>query len=328
MKLAAVAEHIGGQCHRVGAETVQGLCSLADIRPGYLAFATEDRLLPQLAGATAAIVKPQWVNALTIPVISVDNPYLAYAKASQLFAVRPAAAPGVAATAVIAASATVADDASIAAGAVIEAAAVIAAGAVIGANCVVGARSKIGTGSRLFANVCLYHDVVIGNNCEIGSGAVVGSDGFGFAPCDSGWQPIAQNGGVVIGDRVFIGANTTIDRGALQPTVIADGVIIDNQVQIAHNCVIGENTAIAGCVGIAGSSSIGKNCLLAGGVGVVGHLQICDGVQINARARVTKSITEPGVYASGTPLMKLTDWRKAAALFARSIKPKKHKATK
>ena len=148
----------------------------------------------------------------------------------------------------------------------------------------------------------IYHDVQVGSDCVIHSQAVLGADGFGFAQGPGGWEKIVQSGGVRMGDRVEIGACTTVDRGALEHTVIEDGVIIDNQVQIAHNCRIGKNTAIAGCAGLAGSTIIGANCTLAGGVGVVGHVEICDNVHVTGMTMVTRSITEPGSYSSGTPM--------------------------
>ena len=158
--------------------------------------------------------------------------------------------------------------------------------------------------------------MVIGERCILHSNCVIGADGFGFAPGPDGWEKICQLGGVRIGNDVEIGACTTIDRGALDHTVIADGVIIDNLVQVAHNCHIGKNTAIAGCTGLAGSTIIGENCTLAGGVGVVGHVEICDNVHVTGMTMVTRSITRPGSYSSGTPLMHTRDWRKSAVRFS------------
>ena len=322
--LDAIAQHLRGECVGARDTLIAGISSIDRAKSATLTFVNQEKLLDKLddTAVAAVIIRPQWRGRVKIPAILVADPYLAYAQASQLFSVRPNLMPSSHASALIHSSVSIAAGVEIAAGAVIEAGAVIGEGCYIGPNTVVGANAIIGSRSKLFANVSIYHGVRIGTDCEVASGTVIGSDGFGFAPSNNGWQPIAQNGGVVIGDRVFIGANTTIDRGAIEATIIADGVIIDNQVQIAHNVVVGENTAIAGCAGIAGSAVIGKNCLIGGGAGIVGHIEICDGVTVSACTRVTKSISEPGIYASGTPFMKVKDWRKAAARFSRSFKIK------
>jgi UDP-3-O-[3-hydroxymyristoyl] glucosamine N-acyltransferase len=192
----------------------------------------------------------------------------------------------------------------------------VAAGAVVGANVYLGHNSRLGAATRVFPGAVIYHDVHVGENCVIHSQAVLGADGFGFAPGPSGWEKICQLGGVRIGDGVEIGACTTVDRGALDHTVIEDGAIIDNLVQIAHNCRIGKNTAIAGCTGLAGSTIIGANCTLAGGVGVVGHVEICDDVHVTGMTMVTKSITQPGSYSSGTPMARTGNWKRSAVRFS------------
>jgi UDP-3-O-[3-hydroxymyristoyl] glucosamine N-acyltransferase len=178
---------------------------------------------------------------------------------------------------------------------------------------VIGARSLIGEGGWLAPRVTLYHDVRIGKRVVIQSGAVIGGEGFGFANEKGVWQKIAQLGGVLIGDDVEIGANTTIDRGALADTLIGNGVKLDNQIMIAHNVQVGDNTAMAGCAGISGSTKIGKNCMIAGGVGMVGHIEVCDGVFVTGMTMVTRSITEPGSYSSGTAMQPAGEWRKSAA---------------
>jgi len=162
------------------------------------------------------------------------------------------------------------------------------------------------------ANATIHHNCVVGENCEIHSGAVIGADGFGFAPCGDGWEKICQLGRVVIGNRVSVGACTSIDRGALDDTIIGDGVILDNQIQVAHNVVIGPYTAIAGCTGIAGSATIGANCRIAGAVSIVGHISICDGVMITANTFVNRSIVDRGSYSSGVPMQDSSTWRKNA----------------
>ena len=183
----------------------------------------------------------------------------------------------------------------------------------IGAHCVIGARSEIGEGGWLAPRVTLYHDVKIGKRVVIQSGAVLGGEGFGFANDKGVWQKIAQIGGVVLGDDVEVGANTTIDRGALADTIIGNGVKLDNQIMIAHNVQIGDHTAMAGCAGISGSTKIGKHCMIAGGVGMVGHIEVCDNVFVTGMTMVTRSITEPGAYSSGTAMQTAADWKKSAA---------------
>jgi UDP-3-O-[3-hydroxymyristoyl] glucosamine N-acyltransferase len=196
---------------------------------------------------------------------------------------------------------------------VIESGVRIAAGVTLGAHSVIGARSQIGEGGWLAPRVTLYHDVCIGRRVVIQSGAVIGGEGFGFANEKGVWQKIAQIGGVSIGDDVEIGANTTIDRGALADTIIGNGVKLDNQIMIAHNVQIGDHTAMAGCVGISGSTKIGKHCMIAGGVGMVGHIEVCDQVFVTGMTMVTRSITEPGAYSSGTAMQPAAEWKKSVA---------------
>src|SRR5690606_23420660 len=205
--------------------------------------------------------------------------------------------------------------ASIGAQVVIEAGAWVGPDVVIGAHSFVGARTRVGAGGRLASRVTLCHDVSIGERVVIQPGAVIGGEGFGFANAKGIWEKIAQIGGVRIGDDVEIGANTTIDRGALADTVIGNGVKLDNQIMIAHNVQIGDNTAMAGCSGISGSTKVGRNCMIAGGVGLVGHIEICDNVFITGMSMVSHSIAEPGSYSSGTAVQPSADWRKSVARF-------------
>jgi UDP-3-O-[3-hydroxymyristoyl] glucosamine N-acyltransferase len=170
----------------------------------------------------------------------------------------------------------------------------------------------VGDDTLLHARVTVYPGCVVGARCILHSGAVIGADGFGMAPDEGRWIKIPQVGRAVLGDDVEVGANTTIDRGALGDTVVEDGVKLDNQVQVAHNCRIGAHTVIAGCAGIAGSVTVGRHCLIGGGAGIVGHLHICDGVTVSGMTLVTKSITEPGTYTSGLPFMPHADWRRNA----------------
>jgi UDP-3-O-[3-hydroxymyristoyl] glucosamine N-acyltransferase len=299
------------------ARRLTGLATLDGAGPEDLAFLSNSRYRARLATtrAGAVILHPDFVDECPVDCLISEFPYVSFARVSHLFDRSPATAAGVHETAVIAADAEVHDGVSIGPHAVVEAGAILGEGVVVGAGVYVGHHSRLGAGTRVFPHAVIYHDVHLGERCTVHSQAVLGADGFGFAPGPDGWEKICQLGGVRIGDRVEIGACTTIDRGALDHTVIEDGAIIDNLVQIAHNCRIGKNTAIAGCTGLAGSTIIGANCTLAGGVGVVGHVDICDDVHVTGMTMVTKSITEPGTYSSGTPMMNTRDWRRSAVRF-------------
>jgi UDP-3-O-[3-hydroxymyristoyl] glucosamine N-acyltransferase len=317
-RLGELADRLGLTLSGDAQREIAGLATLAAAGPDDLAFIVSEQYLTQLARtrAAAVILAPEFVDQCPVDCLICDSPYLAFAKASHLFDRSPQTLPGVHSSAVVAADAQVHASAAVGPHAVIEAGAVLEAGAVVGAGVYLGHSSRLGAGTRVFPNAVIYHDVHVGANCIIHSQAVLGADGFGFAPGAAGWEKICQLGGVRIGDRVEIGAGTTVDRGALEHTVIEDGVIIDNQVQIAHNCRIGKNTAIAGCTGLAGSTIIGANCTLAGGVGVVGHVEICDNVHITGMTMVTKSIAQPGSYSSGTPMASTGDWKRSAVRFS------------
>jgi len=298
---------------------IRGLSTLGSAGPDELAFLANDKHLADLAQccAGAVILRPEARAATDLPCLLSSDPYLSYAQASQLLDQRPRRPAGVHHAAVVADSAILGSEVSIGPGACIEPGVSIGDRTVIGAGVFVGEGSCLGADTLIHANTTLYDGVVIGSHCIIHSQTAIGSDGFGYAPSTEGWQKIHQLGGVVIGDRVEIGAGCTIDRGALDDTVIEDGVIIDNQVHIAHNCRIGKNTAIAGCVGIAGSSTIGANCTMAGQVGIAGHLTICDNVHLGGQARVTRSIDQPGTYTSGTLLTPLSEWTRNASRFTK-----------
>lgn len=238
------------------------------------------------------------------------DPYLAYAKVSHLIHPENRSLEGVHPTAVIDSTANVHATVCIGANVVIESGVTIEEGCIIGAGCFVGEGSVIGARSRLFPNVTIYHACRLGYDCRIQSGTVVGGEGFGYARDTTGWARINQVGRVLLGNRVEVGANTTIDRGAIGDTIIEDGVILDNQIQIAHNVRIGRNTAIAGCTGIAGSTTIGSNCTIAGAVNIIGHLNIVDNVHLTATSFVIRSITEPGTYSSGMPLETNRKWHR------------------
>ena len=315
MKLGQLAEFLGATLRGDAEKLITGLATLQEAGPDQLSFLANPQYRKFLAvsSAGAVLLKDADAQAHEGNVLVVPDPYLAYARISHLFDPKPRASAGVHPSAVIADDAQVDPTASIGPCAVIESGAFIGAGTCIGAHCFIGARCVIGEGGWLAPRVTLYHDVRIGQRVVIQSGAVLGGEGFGFANEKGTWQKIAQIGGVTIGDDVEIGVNTAIDRGALADTVIGNGVKLDNQIQIAHNVHIGDHTAMAACVGISGSARIGKHCTLAGGVGLVGHIEICDNVFISGMTMVTRSITEPGAYSSGTAMQPISDWRKSAA---------------
>jgi len=264
----------------------------------------------QSSRAGAVIVPPDLLALAPGNALVSDNPYASYAQASWLLQPPEEPVPGIHPSAVVHADATVSSSASIGAHAVIGADSHIADFASVASHCVIGRQVQIGKACHLFPRVTVYDKVTMGQQCRIQSGAVIGAEGFGYAWQGDRWSQIQQLGGVRLGERVHVGANTTIDCGAIEPTVIGAGVILDNQIQIAHNVVVGENTAIAGCVGIAGSTRIGRHCQIGGASNIVGHLSIADYVIINAASLVTRSITEKGRYGSGTPLQSQGEWRR------------------
>ncbi len=318
LTLGEIADHLGLECRGNRARRLTGLANLATANETHLSFLANPRykkFLDDTRAGAVILAADMAANARCDSLIS-DQPYLSYARATHLFDASPRLSPGIDASACVSGSAKIASGVAIGPRCVIGENVDIGAGTQIGAGTVIGDDSSIGARCTLHANVTLYHGVLIGDDCRIHSGAVIGADGFGFAPHAGGWEKIAQLGSVRIGCGVEIGANTTIDRGALEDTVIGDAVIIDNLCQIAHNVRIGEGTAIAGCVGIAGSAVIGAHCMIGGGAGIPGHLTIADGVQIQAFTRVTGSIDEPGSYTSGTGAMETAAWRKNAVRFA------------
>lgn len=318
LTLADIARHLDVAFEGDANQTIRGLATLKEAAPDQIAFLANRAYLKDLAAtqAAAVLLHPEHGKNCPVARLEMENPYLGYAKLSQLFDPLPARdVPGIHPTAVVAEGVTLGADVSIQAHAVIEPGVVLGDRVVIGAGSVIGADSIIGDGTRLHANVTVCHGVVIGKRSILQSGCVIGGDGFGFAHDGAGWHKIAQLGGVVLGDDVEVGSCSSIDRGALGDTVIGNDVKIDGQVQIAHNVTIGDHSALAGCVGIAGSTKVGKHCMLGGGVGLSGHLTICDGVQVTGMSLVTNSIHEPGVYSSGTGAMSNAQWRKNAVRF-------------
>ncbi|RUR93615.1 UDP-3-O-(3-hydroxymyristoyl)glucosamine N-acyltransferase [Pectobacterium polaris] len=316
IRLDALAQQLDAQLHGDGDIVITGVASMHSAKTGQITFLSDSRYREQLAvtQASAVVLTEADLPYCQVAALVVKNPYLTYARMAQLLDTTPQPATDIAPSAVIAPDATLGQNVSVGANAVIESGAQLGDGVVIGPGCFIGKDARIGAGTRLWANVTIYHRVELGEHCLIQSGTVIGSDGFGYANDRGNWVKIPQLGTVRIGDRVEIGASTTIDRGALDDTVIGNGVIIDNQCQIAHNVVIGDNTAVAGGVIMAGSLKIGRYCMIGGASVINGHMEICDKVTVTGMGMVMRPITEPGVYSSGIPLQPNKVWRKTAAL--------------
>lgn len=297
--------------------TVSGIANLARAEPHHLSFLSKKQFAAYLESTRAGIVivKEDVIAREGLNLLRVPNPYSAYATVSRLFCPRPPQSHGIHPSAFVDPTALISPTAAIGPGCSIAADVEIGENTEIHSGAVIGAGSRLGANCIIYPNVVIYHGVMLGDRVTVHSNTVIGADGFGFAQSDTKWIKIYQLGGVHIGNDVEIGASTTIDRGAIDDTVIGDGVIIDNQVHIAHNCVIGRGTAIAGCTGIAGSTEIGANCTMGGLVAVSGHLKIADNVHFNGSTVVTRSISEPGVYSSGTVIQEVHTWRKNAVRF-------------
>ena len=324
--LGEIAASIGGglaggvEIRGDPSERISGLAPIDSAGPGHITHLSGPAYRRFLAGTQASAVLIREGDAADCPTIAVvvANPYLAFALVSQLFEVRPRLVQGIHAAACVDETARVHPSAAIGPGAVVVANAVVEANAEIGANAFVGEGSVIGANSVVQPNATVYHGVRIGERCMIHSSAVIGADGFGFTPNEAGeLVAIAQLGGVTLGNDVVVGACSTIDRGAITDTIVRDGVKIDNQVQIGHNCDIGEHTLICGAVGLAGSTKIGRHCALAGGAGVAGDgpVEICDYVQVGVVTTIMRSITEPGVYSGGVLHNTNRRWRRNALRF-------------
>ncbi|WP_456407871.1 UDP-3-O-(3-hydroxymyristoyl)glucosamine N-acyltransferase [Thiolapillus sp.] len=313
--LAELAECSGAELQGDGNCLIHGVETLDHAGEGQISFFnnTKYRRFLRDTRASAVILRPADAKDCPSSLLLTDNPYLAWARVTRCFAPSPEKGSGVHAAAVVDADARIESGAVVAAGAVIGAGTVIEANAYVGPNCVIGRNVVLGEGSQLLASVVLMDGVRLGKDCLIHPGAVIGSDGFGLANDQGRWEKVAQLGSVVLGDDVEVGANTTIDRGAIHDTVIHDGVKLDNQIQVAHNVEIGNNTAIAACTGISGSTRIGSGCTLAGGVGVVGHIELADGVHVSGASVVSRSLREPGVYTGGVLAMPHKVWQKNIA---------------
>lgn len=291
-----------------------GIASLERAGRGHLSFLAQSKYRSKLpgCGATAILIKPEALEQAPAEaaLIVVDDPYLAYARVSALFSRESRPDGRIHARAAVDDSAVLGRDVTVGANAVIGPDCQLGDGCVVEAGCVLGARVRLGASTRLRANVTVLDDVEIGARCLVHAGTVIGSDGFGFAPAVDGWHKIAQLGRVLIGDDVEIGANCAIDRGAIEDTVIEDGVIIDNLVHLAHNVRLGKGSAIAAQVGIAGSATLGPGCTIGGQSGLAGHIQVAGQSHFTGQTMVTKGTSEPGVYSSGWPMQPNREWRR------------------
>jgi UDP-3-O-[3-hydroxymyristoyl] glucosamine N-acyltransferase len=321
-RLGELVERLGGQLIGDAQIEVSGIAPLDSANATHLTFLSNSRMRAQARSTCAAALILSAADDAALAGsyggarIVTSNPYAYFARAAQWFGAQRAVLPpaGIHPTAFVDPHARVAASASIGPHATVEAGAVVGDGARVDAGCFVGRNAAIGDGTHLFASATLHDECSIGARGIVHSGVVIGADGFGFANDGGTWIKIPQTGRVVIGDDVEIGANTTIDRGALADTVIEDGVKLDNQIQIGHNCHIGAHTAMAGCVGVAGSATIGKHCTFGGAAMVLGHLTIADNVHISSGSMVSRSIHEPGQYTGFYPLAKNAEWEKSAAI--------------
>lgn len=316
-KLSDIANQIGASLDLKGLPDVliTGFSPIENSGADRLSFLSNPKYKKHLetTKAAAVILSQDLAGICPAPTLVVKDPYVGFAKAAMLFDDTPKALPGVHPTAVVHPSVKIPASASIGAFVVLEEGVKISEHVVIGSGSSIGAHTTIGAGTVIKPRVVTYHRVIIGKNCLIHSGAVIGSDGFGLANENGCWLKVPQLGSVEIHDDVEIGANTTIDRGAIENTTIGRGVKIDNQVQIAHNVVIGEGTAMAAQVGIAGSSEVGRHCLIGGKVGITGHVKLGDGVMIAAMSGVSKDLNAPGVYSSNLHARPILDWNKFIA---------------
>lgn len=317
LTIAQLAADLSLDVQGSGDSELSHVASLHRASVGSLSFLSNPKFLPQLAAtkATAVIIRQEHAADCPCNALISKNPYLSYALAAQRIHPLSDAIPGIAPSAVVGENSQIASSAMIGPQVVIGNNVIVCERVIIGAGSVIGDEVTIGDDSRIDARVVLYRTVQLGKRCRIASGAVLGSDGFGFANNAGEWVKIPQVGSVTLGDDVDIGANTTIDRGAIDDTIVGNGVIIDNLVQIAHNVSIGDHTAIAGCAGVAGSTKIGKYCSIGGSANIVGHKSIADHTTITAQTFVTRSIKTAGVYSSGVPMQENSIWRKNFARF-------------
>ena len=294
---------------------VMHVATLSQAAEGSLSFLANSRYRRSLhtTRASAVVVAPDEAEGCPVAALITPNPYLIYARIASLFHPESVVSPGIHPSAVVAGSARIAASAAVGALAVIEEDVEIGDRVEVGPGCIVQRGARVGADTRLIARVNLYPAVQIGARCILHAGAVIGADGFGFASDRGTWVKVPQIGSVRVGDDVEIGANTTIDRGAIEDTVIGQGVKLDNQIQVGHNVVVGAHTAIAGCTGISGSTTLGQRCMIGGMVGFAGHLTIADDVVITGCSLVSASIREAGSYSSGMPAVPTRAWRRMVA---------------
>ena len=311
-------------CDLIGDPNVQitHFSTLESGQNGSISFLSNRSYINKLkeTKASAVIIRAIDIEHCNVGAIITDDPYLLYSKIVELLHPQEIVSPGISKGAVIEKNSNISDTSYIGPLASIGSDVKINENVYIGPGCVIHGDIEIARDARLHANITIINSVKIGERTQIHPGVVIGGDGFGNVKTHNGWKKINQIGGVVVGDDVEIGSNTTIDRGSIENTVIKNGVRLDNLIQIGHNTVIGEHTAIASSVAIAGSVKIGKNCMIAGQVGVVGHIDICDDVRINGAAVVTKDINKPGIYSGSIPFENDRKWKKLVAKFKRSLK--------
>lgn len=325
IRLDKLAQKIGAKLYGDSSIIITGVASINTAKSGDVTFLKDYRLRKQLCfcKASAVILSEENLSfcCATVAALVVKDPYLSYIKIVQLLlATTPKlSSTTIALGSIIDPNAIVGSRVGIGSNVIVESGVILNDDVQIGSGSFIGKNTTIGTGTYLYPNVIIYHETEIGECCMIQSGAVIGSDGFGYVKNNNAWIKVPQLGKVKIGSHVEIGAGTTIDRGTLDDTQIKDGVIIDNQCQVAHNVVIGECTAIAGGVVMAGSLVIGKHCMIGGASVINGHISICDRVIITGMSMVIKSIKKPGVYSSGMPLLSNIEWRKTVVLL-RNIK--------
>ena len=315
LSLNELATRLGGEVVGDGTTLIRGIGTLSRAQHDEIAFLANPIYRAQLSTthAGAVIVGAADREATALPRIVTANPYAYFARATALFAPIRSIASGIHSSAIIESDSIIASSATIGPLAYVGQGAKIGERTMIHPQVHIAANVIIGADCIIYPNSVVYHDCEIGDRVIVHAGAVIGADGFGFAYDMDRWLKVPQVGRVKIEDDVEIGANTTIDRGAIEDTVIEIGVKLDNQIQIGHNVRIGAHTAIAGCAAVAGSTTIGRHCRIGGGVGIVGHVTICDGVTVTARTLVTKSIPQAGVYSGGLPHMGNREWLKTTA---------------
>lgn len=316
MKLSEIAQQLGLSLHGDDCD-ISNVADVSSAQAGQLAFVYDPKYLDKISdsAASAFILKPEWKDRCDRPVLESSNPRLDFARVALMLNPPEVPEQGIHETAIIAAGVSIPNNASIGPNVVIEQDVELGEGVVIGAGCFLGSRVSIGKGTRLHPRVTIAHDCTLGEHCEINAGVVIGTDGFGYVMHEGAYIKVPQIGSVVIGNHVEIGANTTVDRGALNNTEIHDGVKLDNMIQVAHNVIIGSNTIISAFTGIAGSTRIGKNCIIGGGVGIRDNIEVVDNVIITGRTFVSSSIREAGSYSSSVLVDTTSNWKKNVMRF-------------